>query len=91
MRRPPPRRGRPQPREHPARAGGLHAQADVDARRPRGGLVDGHRAVRRREELVLNLILTLNLIPNLKLIPNHETWRTTDNATTLFARNGERG
>ena len=44
--RPPPRRGRPQPGEHPARAGGLHAEANLDQGRPRGGLLDGHRAVR---------------------------------------------
>ena len=49
MRRPPARRGRPQPGEHPARAGGLHAEADLDQGRSRGGLLDGHRAVRWRE------------------------------------------
>ena len=48
MRRPPPRRGRTHPREHPARAGGLHAEADLNQSRPRGGLLDGHRAVRER-------------------------------------------
>ena len=48
VRRPPPRRGRPHPREHPSRAGRLHAEADLDQGRPRGRLLDGHRAVREK-------------------------------------------